>query len=70
MIPQTMPLDMVKKAATFAQNHHIKDGNIRICDERIYFYNPLGETVAWVRRDANCGRRPGSYWLLDEEVTR
>ena len=70
MIPQSMPLDMVKKAATFAQNHHIKDGEILLDAERIYFYSPIGKILAWVRRDANCGRRPGSYWVLDEEVTK
>ena len=70
MIPQIMPLDMVKKAATFAQNHHIKDGEILLDAERIYFYSPLGKLSAWVKRDATNGRRLGSYWVLDGEVTK
>lgn len=70
MIPQSIPLDMVKKAATFAQNHHIKDGDILLDAEKIYFYSPPGKLLAWVKRDATNGKRIGSYWVLDGEVTK
>ena len=63
---QTMTLDMVKKAATFAQNHYIKEGSVCLDDEKIYFYSQSSVLLAWVRRDASNGRRPGSYWVLGE----
>ena len=70
MIPQSMPLDMVKKAATFAQNHHIREGEVLLDAERIYFYNQAGKILAWVMRDASCGRKLGNYWVLDDEVPK
>ena len=70
MIRQSISLDMVKKAATFAQNHYIKDGDVSLDDEKIYFYSPSGVLLAWVRRDAKNGRRPGSYCVLGERENK